>query len=169
MTINSIGLFVVATLLYLTIRQVGLILGRMGPIGARSSENIGPRVGENLNPFLDAADIPGKSGKPTLYIFGSSSCGICKKIKSAAESLAKYWRGKTELILVYDPMPKGAQVAAEEDQGSVPIVRSSLRTNVGVNTVPFAIMVDSAGIVLGKGLVNEMSHIESLLELTHKS
>jgi methylamine dehydrogenase accessory protein MauD len=167
--LNSIGLLVTASMLYLTIRQVGLMLGRLGPIGARTSQNVGPRVGENLSTFLEPLDYVGEKGKHTMYIFGSDSCGVCGRIRVAAGSLASYWAAKSNIILVYDPPPKGAKgdvLAATPDGHAIPLVRSeSLRGKLGIGLVPFAVMVDPTGTVLGKGLVNEMSHVESLLEL----
>jgi methylamine dehydrogenase accessory protein MauD len=163
---DSIGLLFTATMLYLTIRQVGLILGRLGPIGARSSADVGPRVGENLSPLLDPLDLPIKNGKPTLYIFGSDSCGICSKIKPAATSLMKYWAAKSNIVMLYDLAPKNSQNRQDLKEGDVPIFRGDIRESVGIPMVPFAVMANPVGVVLGKGLVNEMSHLESLLELT---
>jgi methylamine dehydrogenase accessory protein MauD len=163
--INSVGLLITATMLYLTIRQVGLILGRLGPIGARSSADVGPRVGENLSPLLSHMDLPIKNGKPTLYIFGSDSCGICTRIKPAAASLMKYWAAKSNIVMLYDPASKNSQTKQESKDGDVPIYRGDVRQSVGIPMVPFAVMANPAGVVLGKGLVNEMSHLESLLEL----
>ena len=166
--IDTLGLLVIAAMLYLTIRQVGLILGRLGPIGARSSDDVGPRVGENLSPVLDPLAMPVKNGKSTLYIFGSDSCGICSKIKPAAAALMKYWAGKSNIIMLYDPEPGHMQNLPQAKEGDVPIFRGAIREAVGIRAVPFAVMTNPAGIVLGKGLVNEMSHIESLLELAAK-
>jgi methylamine dehydrogenase accessory protein MauD len=165
--INSVGLFITASMLYLTIRQVGLILGRVGPVGARSSESVGPRVGENLTPLIDSIDIPGRNGKPVLLILGNNGCGVCAKIRRDVDSLASYWASKADIVLIYDQLPPGAK-NEKDNGGKVPIIRSDMRTKVGVGFVPFGVIVDPAGVVLGKGLVNEMSHIESLLELTQK-
>ena len=165
LTINSIGLLITATVLYLTIRQVGLILGRLGPMGARSEADVGPRVGENLSSVLIEPLMP-KNGKPTLYVFGSDSCGVCAKVKPAVESLIKYWRDQSNIIMVYD----GAAKRETDAASAVPLIRSdSLREKIGVTFVPFAVVVDPVGVVLGKGLVNDISHLESLLELSSKS
>ena len=166
--INSVGLFITASMLYLTIRQVGRLLGRMGPVGARSSESVGPRVGENLTPFINTLEIPGKNGKPILFILGNNGCGICSKIRHEADSLANYWASKADIVFVYDPLPPGAN-NGNDKEGKVPILRSDMRAKVGVGFVPFGVIVDPTGVVLGKGLVNEMSHLESLLELTQKN
>lgn len=166
LAINSIGLAVIGLALYLTIRQVGLILGRLGPIGARSSPNVGPRVGENLSPFLQPAEAVVSNGKPTLYVFGSDSCGICTRIKSSVESLYNYWSGKANFILLYDPLPEGSVGKGQTSKAGVPLIRPpALRNKIGIGLVPFGVIVDASGTVLGKGLVNEMSHVESLLEL----
>jgi len=164
--INSIGIIITTGLLYLTIRQVGLILNRLGPMGARSQPDLGPRVGENIASFFIGLLANFKPIKPTLYVFGSDSCGVCSKIRPAVESLVKYWSNKSNIVMVYDGNGKNEHVG----NGSVlPLVRTNdLRQKLGVNLVPFAVMVDGNGIVLGKGVVNDVSHVESLLELISK-
>src|SRR6202034_1619603 len=127
---------------------VGLILGRLGPIGARSSENVGPRVGENLSPFIEPLDLPVKNGKPTLYIFGSDSCGICARIKPAAASLMNYWAAKSNILMLYDQGSKNSQNKQESKEGEVPIFRGDVRQSVGIPMVPFAVIVSPDGIVL---------------------
>ena len=166
MVINSGALLLTATFLYLTIRQVGLILGRMGPMGARPME-AGPRIGENIMPLFGTEGRFGDSQKPTLYIFGSDSCGVCKHVKPAVESLLKYWNSKSNIIMIYDGDAKNGQSPSGSDTESVPLIRrNDLRQKLGINFVPFGMMVNSQGVVLGKGLVNEISHVESLLELS---
>lgn len=167
LAINSFGILLTATLLYLVVRQVGLILNRLGPIGARSSADVGPRVGENLSPVVASHDLVQENGKFTLLVFGSDSCGICAKIRPATESLVKYWRDKVNILMVYDGETRNENDARQDK--SVRMVRSnSVRSKLGIGFVPFGVIVDSSGVVLGKGLVNDISHLESLLELTSK-
>jgi hypothetical protein len=40
----------------------------------------------------------------------------------------------------------------------------NMRERVGATFVPFAVATDRNGLVTGKGLVNEIAHLESLLE-----
>jgi methylamine dehydrogenase accessory protein MauD len=167
LVINSLGLLITATLLYLTIRQVGLILGRLGPIGARSASDVGPRVGENLLPFLaDNANLTPKNGKGTLYLFGSDSCGVCVRLRPSIDSLFKYWNGESNIIMVYDGATKNGQDHHHAESGGIPLFRNdTLRQKLGIGFVPFAVMTDCSGSVIGKGVVNDVSHVESLLEL----
>lgn len=43
--------------------------------------------------------------------------------------------------------------------------RYRFRTEAGVQSVPYGVCINEEGKVVGKGLVNNISHIESLLEI----
>ena len=162
--INSIAIVLVMFALFLTIRQVGLLLARMGPVGARTGD-MGPRVGENLLPHVRLIhEARHEPSKPTLYVFATTFCPACRMVREAVPVIARSWRSAAVIIMVYDDPPERLR---REDLPANFVVTSQpgLRDAIDVRAVPYGVMTDARGFVLGHGLVNSASHIESLLEL----
>lgn len=162
--LNSIGLATVGVVLYLLLRQMGYVLRRVGPTGARGTPE-GPRIGENLTHYLPELGAGRRKEKAKLIVFVSEACSICAEIKSGAEDLAKAWRNEADILLVYDCEGASSDTPCKEvSRGLFSMRACNLRRQVGASFVPFAVITDSAGTVVNKGLVNEIGHLESLLE-----
>lgn len=158
--LNSTAIVVLAGLQYLVIRQIGLMLVRLGPIGARSSADDGPRAGEVLSRQLaDLRAVLPEPPRDLLVLFGSRSCSLCGEIRAAAELLQTHWRSVT-IVMVYDEV-------FEPPACTLPLFLNwaDRRRDLDIKAVPFGVRVDARDRVLGKGLVNTVSHVESLLEL----
>jgi methylamine dehydrogenase accessory protein MauD len=166
MLINSIVICVVLAIEYLIVRQLGVMLARLGPIGARSSDDEGPRVGEDWSRTVRRMSVGHDEPKPVVLLFSSEACAICKEIRTAAHELARHWSHAVDIILVYDAESKATErgpiMLAE---GLWSCSRYKLRTSVGIQSVPYGVTVDEDASVVGKGLVNSISHVESLLEI----
>ena len=163
--LNSIGLAVVGFVLYLVLRQIGFVLQRVGPVGARSGTD-GPRIGENVQHALPEP-LRRVQHRAKLIVFVAEACSICSQVKAGAQELAKTWRRNAEILLVYD-CENGQQDSrslAEQAPGLYSMRDCALRQSLAVAYVPYALVTDASGNVVGKGLVNEMAHLESLLEL----
>jgi methylamine dehydrogenase accessory protein MauD len=164
--LNSIGLALVCAILYLVLRQLGYVLNRVAPPGARSTSS-GPRIGENVSYYL--ARLTGSELPPrqtTLIVFGADACSICAQIRQGAQELAKRWRSDANIVLVYDCTNELSQAPLQKLERGLYFKRDcQVREQLGADFVPFGIAVDRDGVVLGKGLVNEIGHLESLLEL----
>lgn len=163
--LNSLGLCTVGGILYLVVRQMGFILQRVGPTGARGTAE-GPRIGENLMHHL--LDLPpgASPAKSKLLLFGADACSICARVKAGALVLARTWRAKADILIVYDCHDAGDASDFEELSKGVYFKHDPhLRKSLGATFVPFGIVTDRHGTVVGKGLVNEIAHLESLLEL----
>lgn len=163
--LNSLALAAVSAVLYVVLRQLGFVLHRVGPTGARSTPE-GPRIGENVSHYLpNVAEIESPR-KARLIVFASDACSICAAIRSGAEELARSWRQDADILLIYDCENEGdASPLRRAAQGLFVMRDCHLRRSLGATFVPFGIVTDSAGTVVGKGLVNEIAHLESLLEL----
>jgi hypothetical protein len=109
---------------------------------------------------------PRRRGKSKLLVFVSKQCSICGVVREGAIRLSESWRKDSEIFLLYDCHPA-------EHETDFALIRSglqekrdqNLKVQLGITFVPFAVVVDMDGLVVGKGLVNEISHLESLLEL----
>jgi hypothetical protein len=161
---NAVGLVLLSGVVFLLVRQVGILFGRLGPTGARSSEDLSPRKGENLRYYMRRVKVPtSESRQPQILLLLSTNCYVCKNIRSSAFELARHWGRKMDITLVYEE--GGDQMPATMPAGLSIIHSSPLRVELGIGFVPFAIRLDANGTVIDRGLVNEASHVESLMEL----
>ena len=160
--VNSGAIAVLAVVLYLTIRQLGVLLARLGPSAARPADQ-GPRIRENIASYTGPL-LPDASAArvPTLFVFGTDFCPICGVVRQAARAVAKQWRPAARIVLVFDG---AAEVPAPEGTNLFLTRHPTVREQLDIRAVPYAVMTDAAGTVLGHGLVNNASHLESLLEL----
>ncbi|MDJ0837320.1 MAG: hypothetical protein QNK37_12440 [Acidobacteriota bacterium] len=154
---------IVAILMYVifvVVRQVGILLNHTGPVGARATSN-GPRVGENIS--NQVKDLLGHEiTSNTLMIFGASSCAVCASIKKAALSLHKHWGNTCKFMMVYDDSDEGRQAPLQGDFDF--FNRAMLRHGLDIKSLPVGIALNSAGYVVAQGLVNDVSNVESLIE-----
>lgn len=169
LTIHSAAILLLAGVLYLAIRQIGVLLNRVGPVGARQAESeSGPRVGENVGFYLRTLRVGFlPTDAPVLYLFASESCAICSLVRDAAILLGKLWSDRVGICLIYDWTGSGTLWPAEQlGDGVWMTFHPDLRHKLEIPLVPYGVLVDREGTVLGHGLVNATSHVESLLELT---
>src|SRR5277367_3245553 len=159
-----------AVLVFALARQVGILHERVAPMGAMSSDK-GPEVGE-MAPTLSAATLDGQSvsvggasahQRSRLLLFVSPTCPVCKKLLPIASSMAKAER--LDVLLVGDG-DQAEQRAMIQQFGleTIPYVNSpQVGMTFHVGKLPYAILLDAAGIIRTKGLVNSREHLESLL------
>lgn len=158
-TINSIAIVLLTFVLYLIVRQMGVILNYVGPLGARQMD-AGPRIGEVVATMPEAT-LRGQLSltKPTLLVFASSSCSICTVVRRACEELSRQWAEVASIILVYDGLMEPDVTSRLKIVGD-----AQLRATLDIDMVPYGVALDVQGKVVAKGLINNISHVESLLE-----
>jgi methylamine dehydrogenase accessory protein MauD len=151
-------------------RQIGVLHERIAPVGALTPRG-GPEVGDPSPRMtvvaLDGGTIavgePLASGVMRLLLFVSSDCPVCKRLIPLAKSVAR--AEQLDLIFVGD--------APEADQRAL-IARFGLEPHAFVNgpelgmaflvgKLPYAVLLDDAGVIASKGLVNTREHLESLV------
>jgi methylamine dehydrogenase accessory protein MauD len=174
--ISNIALWVIvivlAGLVLVLVRQVGVLHERVAPAGALMTDD-GPRVGDAA-PVFELEDWQGQPhviGGPdaerrsTLIFFLSPTCPICKTILPVVESVVRA-EGPVRLVLASDgPRKEHEQFVREHRLDRYPYFRSTqlgLRYRIG--KLPYAVLIDEDGIVRAKGLVNSREHLESLFE-----
>lgn len=153
-------------------RQIGLLHERFGAGGARIM-NAGPKIGETVLP-LDVPDVYGhkislgtERGKRTLLLFISTGCGTCARLMPQLKKLARTERNTLEIKLIAFGINAEAAEKYARDQSldsTLPLIVSddlALRYQVGI--APYGLVIDRAGILRAKGLINSYSHVESLL------
>ena len=152
-------------------RQVGVLNQRVAPAGALTPTT-GPKIGE-ITEVLETDDLDGTrqriggpaSERTALVLFISPTCPVCKALLPAARSLAT--KERLRLIFASDGFDPARHRAFSEDVGiqHYPyVVSQELGLRYGVSRLPFAVLIGTDGVLLGRGLVNTREHLESLLE-----
>jgi len=155
------------------VRQLGVLYERVAPAGALMLGH-GPAVGEAA-PLVRVEELDGKArdvggasqaGRSTLLFFLSPSCPVCKSLLPALRSIAHAEAGWLDVVLASDgPRTEHARFVRDEHLEAFPYVLSTmLGVTHQVGKLPWAVLIDAAGIVRGKGLVNSREHLESLFE-----
>ena len=161
-----------ATVVALT-RQIGVLYERVAPAGALSIGK-GPAVGEQA-PVIAAATLAGETlrvGEPspdrrrTLLFFLSPTCPVCKTLLPVVRSMARDERHGLRVLLASDGADGKHRefVRAHGVEGMPYVVSTELGVAWKVPRLPYAVLLDGAGVVRAKGLVNTREHLESLLE-----
>ena len=164
---------VLAGIVLALVRQIGILHERVAPAGALVGGE-GPRAGERA-PELLLADLSGRpvriggadpGGADTLLLFVSPSCPVCHAVLPAARSLRDAARGALRLVLASDgPLPEHAEFVRERGlRGETYVVSAELGRRYRVGSLPHAVLLDAAGVVRARGLVNSREHLESLFE-----
>jgi methylamine dehydrogenase accessory protein MauD len=151
-------------------RQVGVLHERVAPVGALFGA-AGPGVGEPA-PRLEVHDLAGNTvtvgrklapGHALLLLFVSQVCPICKKLIPIALDFARSER--IEVLFVGDADASeqrkliGQFGIAENRFVNGPDIGMAYR----VDKLPYAVLLDDAGVIAAKGLVNSREHFESLI------
>jgi methylamine dehydrogenase accessory protein MauD len=177
LAISNIVLWIVvlallAVVLALT-RQLGVLHERIAPVGALML-NRGLAVGEKA-PAVDVDDLnggrlkvgsPRSDGKSTLLLFVSPTCPVCKTLLPIVKSSGKDERDWLDVILASDGDPdEHREFARANGLAGVPyVVSAPLGMTYQVSRLPFAALLDEAGVLRARGLVNSREHLESLFE-----
>ncbi|MEH3106906.1 MAG: redoxin domain-containing protein [Sphingomonas fennica] len=151
-------------------RQVGVLHMRVAPAGALTTDR-GPAVGDSA-PHLHLTDMTGRPveiGGPLhgaamrLLMFVSAECPLCKNLIPAAKSFARAER--VELVFVGDDDPAvQARLIAAQGLGDYAFVNGPEAGRAfHVDKLPHAVLMDAAGTILSRGLVNSREHLESLV------
>lgn len=155
------------------IRQLGVLHERIAPVGALMLAK-GLKVGESA-PQIVAQDLEGRSmtlgavrpeERATLIVFVSPTCPVCKTLLPALKSSLASERDWLDIVLASD-----GEIAAQHEfvsaqrLGAFPyVVSAPLGISYQVSRLPFAVLVDSKGILRARGIVNSREHLESLFE-----
>ena len=165
-------LCLLAVVLALT-RQLGVLHERIAPVGALML-NRGLAVGEPA-PAIDVVDLHGANlrvgaprtdGKSTLLLFVSPTCPVCKSLLPIVKSSGRDERDWLDIILASDgDTDEHRDYVRANGLGGIPYVLSApLGMTFQVSRLPFAALLDEAGVLRARGLINSREHLESLFE-----
>ncbi len=175
--ISQIALWVLllamAGLQLAVLRQVGVIHERIAPMGALTFDK-GPKEGESAPPF-DLVDLgnrrvriggAGAAGKSTLVFFLSPTCPVCKKMLPILKSSARSESSWLDILLASDGEAAEHErfIRAHSLQEFPYVLSQELGLTYRVGKLPYAVLIDDAGVVRAKGLINTREHLESLFQ-----
>ena len=168
-----VAVVVLAGVIAALVRQIGVLYERVAPAGALMTGR-GPVVGEAA-PVVHVDDLTGAGhdvgapradGRGTLVFFLSPTCPVCKTLLPALRSAARREREWLAVVLASDgPRAEHEAFVAAEELATFPYVISpALGITYQVGKLPYAVLLDAAGVVRARGLVNTREHLESLFE-----
>jgi len=174
--ISNFLLWVLVTLLMLAVyalaRQIGVLHERVAPVGALMPME-GPKIGEIIEPMdvqlLDGSNfqIGGENNFKTLIYFLPPTCPICKSLLPIVLSIATHESERLRVVFASDGDNTDSHMKYVEEHklDHYPYVISQpLGMRMGVNKLPFAVLINEQGVLRGRGLVNNREHLESLLQ-----
>jgi methylamine dehydrogenase accessory protein MauD len=159
-----------AVLLFGLARQVGILHERVAPMGAMAGDQ-GLAVGE-MSPHLAVTTLvgdrlalggPSPQGRSRLLLFVSPACPVCKKLLPIARSFAHAERLDVVLVGDGDDAEQRSMIREFGLEGIAYVNSPQVGMTFQVGKLPYAILLDAAGVIRAKGLVNNREHLESLL------
>jgi len=150
-------------------RQIGILYERVAPMGALMMD-AGPKVGEPAPAFelasLDGTPVAigGARARSTLVFFLSPTCPVCKKLLPILKSVRKAESRWLDIVLASD----GERPAHEEFRRRAAlmdfpyVLSAELGLRYQVGKLPYALLIDEAGRMRAKGLVNSREQLDSL-------
>ena len=136
-----VAVLVLSVAVVALLRQIGVLHARLHPLGANFAGE-GPALESTAPPMLD---LQYGAAALTLLAFTSPGCEVCKVLKPSFDALR---RGYPEIQI--------REVDLETARGTFDAFN--------VRSTPYAVAVDAAGIVRGRGVVNSLEQIEELLD-----
>lgn len=168
-----IAVVLLSLLVYALVRQVGVLHERVAPAGALMIGK-GPNVGdaaplqaaEGLDGAPRTVGGPAEDGRSTLLFFLSPTCPVCKQLLPALDAIGRSEAGWLRVVLVGEgTQEEHAPFVKEHGLGRFEYVLSPVvGITYQVGKLPYAVLVDGAGILRARGLVNTREHLESLFE-----
>lgn len=173
--ISHVALWLVVALLSVLVillaRQMGLIYRRLGSAPARM-ENDGPAIGESVPEMTvrtlagETKIIGGSNLISRLLVFVSVGCPACNLVAPAVRAVSKKERSALETLIVSISADERAvrDFVKRNKLLEVPcIISNELAKRYAIHGPPYGVLLDRDGVVRAKGLINNLDHIESLI------
>lgn len=152
-----------AVVLFVVLRELGIRVLNTAAAASRDGLSIGLRVPE-------IAAIAARSDRTqdrwSLLVFGSHRCGPCQALAPELNVFARTNADKLDAFFVTEDDSEGARRTAAELALDVPVIgERGAADRFKVRRTPFAYVVDGAGVVRAKGVVNNRSGLEAIFRV----
>lgn len=145
------------------LRQVGSLLLRVGSIKAIDAQ-FGPEIGSKAPKVEEIEAASSGSDKMTLLSFLSTTCGDCAYLVPALNAAASSYSSRVQVLaLGRESSVEVHRWAAKQRLRVASISSPDAFEAFGIDGTPYAFVLDSEGWVVGRGGVNHIEHLESLL------
>ena len=147
-------------------RQIGTLHLRLGPRGALEMDDEGPPLGDapptTSGLLLDGGAIElGGPGDRRLLLFVSPGCIMCEQVLPSLPVVARV-NGMTPFAIT-DVDPFEAARDLKVPRGVTAVSSREMAETYRIPGTPFAIVLDSLGVVRAKGTVNNLEQFEGLV------
>ena len=165
-----IAVIVLTVLVLALARQVGVLHERIAPAGALAMNAV-LKVGEKAPHMIEQSlvgrriEIGNEKSVSTLVFFLSPDCPVCKTLLPALKSALRAEKSWLECVLASDgsaPEIHKDFIKKYDLEAWPYVVSENLGKQFGVSKLPYAALLDEAGIVRSLGMVNSREHLESL-------
>lgn len=154
-------------------RQIGLLHERIAPVGALAIAG-GPEVGDAV-PEMWLPDVRGErvrvggadpDGGRTLIFFLSPTCPVCKTLLPTLERVVSEQSPGVRIVYASDGAVEDHERFVREHglERCDYAISETLGIHFAVAKLPFAVLLDAAGVLRARGIVNTREHLESLFE-----
>jgi methylamine dehydrogenase accessory protein MauD len=155
------------------------LLATIGGIHLRSADEAhplitdeGPEIGSPM-PELCGDDlshrpilIGGSRDRELVALFVSPECGPCENLLRGFRSAGLPLQLGPEYVVIMETSHAAVAAAVRRHRLPMSVIADPdalLRSELGVTTVPYALLIDEEGIVRMKGVVNNRSQLHGLL------
>ena len=157
----------------LAVSQLALYthFARMYVSSGQGLDSHGPKVGTILAPTvvarLDGArrELP-SPGQPTVVLFGSTDCRVCRALQPSLISVALANPG-VKLNIVYGGGPEAVRAALEGMPATVDRIADphlKLAASFGIGLSPMFVATDASGRIVKKGIASDPTSIAQLFD-----
>lgn len=169
-----VAVIALAATVYALARQIGVLHERIAPAGALTLSG-GLKPGESA-PDLRLTTLAGRplalrsaatAGRGLMVFFLSPTCPVCRSLLPVVKRIADEEQHWLDVFLASDGSTPAEHEAYVRERGleAFPyVISQELGVAFGVGKLPYAALLDRAGVLAAKGLVNTREHLESLLE-----
>jgi methylamine dehydrogenase accessory protein MauD len=151
-------------------RQIGTLHLRLGPRGALEMDDEGPPLGEGA-PIVETTDISGRQvqvgGEGQVLMFVSPGCTLCAQVMPGLTAVAGQAGLRPLIVSDSDPEETRSQFASKRTNAAV-VPGISFIERYAVPGTPYIVVLDSWGVVRGKGTVNNLEQLEGLVETARR-
>lgn len=157
-------------LIFILLRQLGVIyLGTAQGI-ANDGLTPGTRAPDFALPGLNGqlVSLEAFRGSPLLLVFGSPTCTPCKGLIPDLNVFARERERDLQVLFLSRGEVEATQRFVSEHEVQVPVAThpdEELMEQYQARVTPFAFLIDEDGVVRAKGLANNRSHLDMLLDM----
>ncbi len=175
-TVLWVIVVILCFVVFALMRQIGVLHERVFPAGALMTRH-GPQAGDpapidRLVAFDDSPITLGDGLRSTLLLFVSPTCPVCKSLLPIVQSVGRREANNHPLQVILasdgdsaDEMRQHREfITVHKLDKKRYVISKRLGLAFVVEKLPFAALIDKAGVIRAKGLVNSREHLESLFE-----